>query len=43
MFLVYLSVMSLAGFAMLDGLLRVDVAAASPAFARVPRRATAWF
>jgi hypothetical protein len=43
MFLIYVSVLALAGFAMLDGLLRVDVAAASPAFARVPRRATAWF
>ena len=43
MFLIYLSVMTLGGFAMLDGLLRVDVAAASPAFAQVPRRATAWF
>jgi len=43
MFLVYLSVLTLAGFAMLDGLLRVDVAAASPAFAQVPRRATALF
>jgi hypothetical protein len=43
MFLVYVSVLTLAGFAMLDGLLRVDVAAAWPAFARVPRRATAWF
>ena len=43
MFLVYVSVMSLAGFAMLDGLLRVDVAAAAPAFAHAPRRATAWF
>ena len=43
MFLVYVSVLTLAGFAMLDGLLRVDVAAASPAFARMPRRATAWF
>jgi len=43
MFPIYLSVLTLAGFAMLDGLLRVDVAAASPAFARVPRRATAWF
>jgi hypothetical protein len=43
MFLVYLSVMSLAGFAMLDGLLRVDVAAVAPAFAHVPSRATAWF
>ena len=27
----------------LDGLLRVDVAAASPAFAQTPRRAMAWF
>jgi hypothetical protein len=43
MFLIYLSVMTLSGFAMLDGLLRVDVVAASPAFAHVPRRATAWF
>ncbi len=43
MFLIYLSVLALAGFAMLDGLLRVDVAAASPAFAQVPRRAAAWF
>jgi len=43
MFLVYVSVMSLAGFAMLDGLLRVDVAAVAPAFAHAPRRATAWF
>ena len=37
MFLIYLSVMTLAGFAMLDGLLRVNVAATSPAFAHVPR------
>jgi hypothetical protein len=43
MFLVYLFVLTLAGFAMLDGLLRIDVAAAWPAFARAPRRATAWF
>jgi hypothetical protein len=43
MFLVYLSVLTLAGFAMLDGLLRVDVAAALPAFAHVPCRAAAWF
>jgi hypothetical protein len=43
MFLTYVSVMTLAGFAMLDGLLRVDVAAVAPAFARAPRRATAWF
>jgi hypothetical protein len=43
MFLIYLSVMTLAGFAMLDSLLRVDVEAVSPAFARMPPRATAWF
>jgi hypothetical protein len=43
MFLVYLSVLTLAGFAMLDGLLRIDVAVVSRSFARVPRRATAWF
>ena len=43
MFLIYLAVLALAGFAMLDGLLRIDVAAASPAFAQVPRRAAAWF
>jgi hypothetical protein len=43
MFLVYLSVLTLAGFALLDGVLRIDIAEVSPAFARVPRRATAWF
>jgi hypothetical protein len=43
MFLVYLCVLTLAGFAMIDGILRVDVAAASPAFVRLPRRATSWF
>jgi hypothetical protein len=43
MFLVYLSVLTLAGFALLDGVLRINVAVVSPAFARVPRRATAWF
>ena len=43
MFLVYVAVLTLAGFAMLDGLLRIDVAAAAPAFALAPRRATAWF
>ncbi len=43
MFLVYVAVLALAGFAMLDGLLRVDVVGAWPAFARVPRRAAAWF
>lgn len=43
MFLIYVAVMTLAGFAMLDGLLRVDVAAVSPAFARAPRQPAAWF
>lgn len=43
MFLVYVAVLALAGFAMLDGLLRVDVTGASPSFAHVPRRAAAWF
>jgi hypothetical protein len=43
MFLVYVAALTLAGFAMLDGLLRVDVAATSLAFAHLPRRATAWF
>lgn len=43
MFLVYLSILLLAAFATLDGLLRVDVHAVRPAFARAPRRATSWF
>jgi len=43
MFLIYLSVLTLAGFAMLDGLLRIDVALVSSSFDRAPRRATAWF
>jgi hypothetical protein len=43
MFLVYLAVLLLAGFATLDGLLRLDVAAIRPAFDRVPWRAAAWF
>jgi hypothetical protein len=33
----------MAGFAMLDGIVRVDVRAVAPAFARAPYRATAWF
>ena len=43
MFLVYLSILSLAGFATLDGLVRLDVIAARPAFASVPLRAGARF
>lgn len=42
-FLVYLAILSLAGFATLDGLLRLDVAAIRPALAHVPWRAAAWF
>jgi len=41
-FLVYLSILAMAGFATLDGLVRLDVAAISPAFGRVPIRTTAW-
>lgn len=43
LFLVYLSILLLAGFATVDGLLRLDVHAAQPAFARAPMRAAAWF
>jgi len=43
MFLVYVAILALAGFAMLDGLLRVDVIAARPALAPVPHRAAMWF
>lgn len=42
-FLVYLAILSLAGFATLDGLLRLDVAAIRPELAHVPWRAAAWF
>ncbi len=42
-FPVYVAILLLAGFGMLDGQLRLDVAAARPAFERTPRRATAWF
>lgn len=42
-FLVYVAVTGMAGFAMLDGLVRVDVRAVAPAFARSPSRAVAWF
>jgi hypothetical protein len=43
LFLVYVAVLGMAGFAMLDGLLRIDVTAVSPAFARAPSRAAGWF
>lgn len=43
MFLVYVAIVGLAGFATIDGLVRVDVVAAAPAFARAPYRAGFWF
>lgn len=43
MFLVYLAILALAGFATLDGLVRLDVVAARPAFVRAPLRAAGWF
>lgn len=42
LFLVYLAILGLAAFAILDGLVRLDVAATSPAFGRAPLRAAAW-
>jgi len=43
MFLVYLAILGLSGWAALDGLLRIDVTAVSASFARAPYRAAAWF
>jgi hypothetical protein len=43
MFLVYVAVLALSGFAVIDGIVRVDVAAAARALEPTPRRATAWF
>ena len=42
-FLIYVAILGLCGFGMLDGLLRVDVHALHPSFAGVPVRAAAWF
>jgi hypothetical protein len=42
-FLLYVAVVVLAGYGMLDGLLRVDVTAVAPAFSGAPRRAAAAF
>ena len=42
-FLVYVAILLLAGFATLDGLLRLDVHAVRPSFDRAPLRAAAWF
>ena len=43
MFLVYVAILALAGFATIDGIVRVDVVSTAPAFTRAPRRAAAWF
>jgi len=43
MFLIYVTVLAMAGFAMLDGLVRVDPSAVRATFARAPRRVVAWF
>lgn len=42
-FLVYVAVLGMAGFAMLDGIVRVDVRAVAPAFAGAPYRVATWF
>jgi hypothetical protein len=41
-FLVYLAILLLAGLAILDGLLRLDVHTIEPTFARAPMPAAAW-
>jgi hypothetical protein len=43
MFLVYVVVLGLAGYGMLDGIVRLDVVAAARALAPAPQRAAAWF
>lgn len=42
-FLLYVAALALAGFALLDGLLRVDVARVGPAFREAPHRFATWF
>lgn len=42
-FLVYVAIVGLAAYALLDGLLRINAVTVTPAFAGAPRRATAWF
>ena len=42
-FLLYVAVLGLSGYGLLDGLLRLDVHVVGPATARVSRRAPAWF
>jgi len=42
MFLVYIAVLGLATYGLINGLLRIDVATVAPAFAATPRRTAAW-
>ena len=42
-FLLYVAILGLAGYGLIDGLLRIDVVAVAPAFSRAPRRAASWF
>jgi hypothetical protein len=42
-FLAYLGALALAGYGLLDGLVRVDVYRARPAFGWVPRRGLGWY
>jgi hypothetical protein len=41
-FLLYTAALTMSGYGLLDGLLRVDVTAVAPAFADTPRRAASW-
>jgi hypothetical protein len=42
-FLLYVATLGLAGYALLDGLLRLDLSRVGPAMARTPRRPVGWF
>jgi hypothetical protein len=42
-FLLYITVIGMSSYALLNGLVRLDVPAIAPAFARAPRRSLGWF
>lgn len=42
-FLAYVAIMGLSSYGLLDGLLRIDVRTAAPAFGAAPRRAAGWY
>ena len=42
-FLLYVATLGLAGYALLDGLLRLDLTGVGPAMAQTPRRPVGWF